>query len=436
MKNCKVTTLAAVVIVTLLSISMLFSSPKRVELIQIESGTINPVSAGYIMGAIDEAEANQSECLILELDTPGGLLSATQSIVKKMLSSNVPIVVFVYPSGSGAVSAGVSITIASHFAVMAPGTSIGAAHPVSAGKTDSADVSIKKATNWWAAFNRSIAEKRGRNADWVEQAVKESRSATEKEALKNNVIDFICPNIDSLLIMLDGREAKVDSGTVTLHTKDAEVVLHKMNLRSRILDLISNPSVAYVLMMLGLLGMYFELSNPGSILPGVLGGIFLILAFFAMQQLPVNAAGILLILFATVLFILEVKVTSYGILTIGGVISMLLGSLMLFKSTPSMDIHLPLSIILSATITTALFFIFAISMALKAQTKKVTTGKEGIAGENGVAVTHIKPEGDVKVHGEYWKAYSDQQIKKGQKIIVEKVDGLQLKVVIKNNSNN
>jgi len=174
--------------------------------------------------------------------------------------------------------------------------------------------------------------------------------------------------------------------------------------------------------------MYFEFSNPGLILPGVLGGIFLILAFFAMQQLPVNVAGILLIIFATILFILEVKVASYGILTIGGVVSMLLGSLMLFKSTPTMDIHLPISIILSATITTALFFIFAIGMALRAQAKKVTTGKEGIIGEIGIAITNIKPEGNVKVHGEYWKAFSDQFIKKGDKIIVENIEGLQLKV--------
>lgn len=204
-----------------------------------------------------------------------------------------------------------------------------------------------------------------------------------------------------------------------------------MNLRSKILDLISNPSIAYILMVMGLLGIYFELSNPGAILPGVVGGIFLILAFFALQQLPINAAGILLIIFATVLFILEVKITSYGVLTIGGIVAMLLGSLMLFKSTPSMDVQLPLKVILAVTITTALFFIFAIGMALKTKTKKVTTGKEGIIGETGVAVSKIAPEGDVKVHGEYWKAVSDDRIKKGDKILVTDVQGLQLKVVKK-----
>jgi len=213
-----------------------------------------------------------------------------------------------------------------------------------------------------------------------------------------------------------------------LNTKEATISTHKMNLRAKILDLISNPSIAYILFTLGLLGMYFELSNPGAILPGVLGGIFLILAFFAMQQLPVNVAGILLIIFATVLFILEIKVTSYGILTIGGIVSMLLGSLMLFKSTPSLDASVPITLILAATITTALFFIFAIGMALRAQTKKVTTGREGIIGETGIAITRISPEGKVKVHGEYWDAHSDESIKKGEHVVVIKVNRLRLSV--------
>jgi len=409
-------------------ISSLFCKNNIVERIRIDGGTINPVSAEFIISAIENSEVNEAQCLIIELDTPGGLLTATQHIVKKMLAAKVPTVVYVYPSGSGAVSAGVSITIAAHVAVMAPGTSIGAAHPVTGGKTDSADVGIQKATNWWASFNRSLAEKRGRNANWVEQAVKQSISATEKEALENRVIDFIAPDLDSLLILLDGRSVKVDTGVVILQTKNVQVNYHEMNIRSKILDLISNPSIAYILFMLGLLGMYFELSNPGAILPGVLGGIFLLLAFFALQQLPVNVAGILLILFATLLFILEVKITSYGVLTIGGIVSMILGSLMLFRTTPSMEVHLPLKIILVVTITTALFFIFAVGMAIKAQHRKVTTGREGIIGEVGIAVSKINLEGNVNVHGEYWKAFSDEPIQKGDNIVVEKVDGLKLKV--------
>lgn len=398
----------------------------QVDVIQIKGGTVNPISADFIINAIDRAEKNRSQCLIIELDTPGGLIAATQDIVKRMLAANVPLVVFVYPSGAGAVSAGVSIAIAAHFAVMAPGTNIGAAHPVGMGKTDSADVGVQKATNWWATFNRSIADKRGRNADWIEKAVRESKSITETQALEMNVIDFICPDQDSLLILLDGKVANVDSGNVTLKTKNATVVYHEMNWRARILDMISNPSIAYILFMLGILGMYFEFSNPGAILPGVLGGIFLILAFFAMQQLPINVAGILLILFATLLFILEVKIPSYGILTIGGVISMLLGSLMLFKSTPTLSIHLPLAVILAVTLTTSAFFIFAIAMALRTHRQKVTTGKEGIVGEIGIAVTTLDPEGEVRIHGEYWKAQSDAKIKKGQKVIVIKIDGLKL----------
>ncbi len=403
------------------------ASPKsQVEVIQIKGGTVNPVSADFIIGAIDAAEENNSECLIIELDTPGGLIAATQDIVKKMLASEVPLVVFVHPSGAGAVSAGVSITIAAHFAVMSPGTNIGAAHPVGAGRTDTSDVGVQKATNWWATFNRSIATKRGRNADWVEKAVRESESITEEKALELNVIDFICPDMDSLLILLDGKTASVDSGDVTLHTKDAEIVHHEMNLRFKILDIISNPSIAYILLMLGILGMYFEFSNPGAILPGVLGGIFLILAFFAMQQLPVNVAGILLILFATVLFILEVKITSYGLLTIGGVVSMILGSLMLFKTTPSIAVHIPISLILAVSITTAAFFVFAVGMAVRTSRSKITTGKEGITGETGIALTKFNPEGRVKIHGEYWQAISEDKINKNDKIIVTAVDNLKL----------
>ncbi len=414
-------------IIMFFPLSVLAAEP-QVELIQIQGGTINPVSADYIISAIDQAEENESQCLILELDTPGGLIAATQDIVKRMLASNIPLVVFVHPPGSGAVSAGVSITIAAHFAVMAPGTNIGAAHPVGAGKTDTSDVSVQKATNWWATYNRSIAEKKGRNSEWVEKAVRQSESITETEALEKNVIDFICPDLDSLLATLDGKVAEVDTGKVTLHTKNAKIIRHKMNLRFKILDMISNPSIAYILLMLGLLGIYFEFSNPGAILPGVLGAIFLIVAFFTMQQLPINVAGILLILFALLLFLLEIKITSYGLLAIGGIVSMLLGSLMLFKSTPSISVHLPLNLILSVTFAISAFFIFAIYMAIRTHTTKVTTGKEGITGETGVAVTNIDPDGQVKVHGEYWKATSQTKIKKNDKISVVKVDGLLLTV--------
>ncbi|MDW7681690.1 MAG: NfeD family protein, partial [bacterium] len=224
------------------------------------------------------------------------------------------------------------------------------------------------------------------------------------------------------------KSVEVDSGTVTLHTKNALIVQHRMNLRFKILDMISNPSIAYILLMLGLLGIYFEFSNPGAILPGVLGGIFLIVAFFALQQLPINVSGILLILFSIFLFLLEIKITSYGLLTIGGIVSMLLGSLMLFKTTPSISVHLPLSLVISVTAVTSAFFIFAIFMALRTHRKKVTTGREGIIGEIGIAVNNFKPEGQVKIHGEYWRATSPEKIMKNDKIIVVDVDQLQLVV--------
>ncbi len=427
MKNCLPIFLFSMLA---LNISLTPLSAAHVDVIQINGGTINPISAEYISDAIIRAEENNAACLILLLDTPGGLLTATQSIVKAMLAANVPIVVYVYPSGAGAVSAGVSVTIAAHVAAMASGTSIGAAHPVTGGQTDTSDVSIQKATNWWASFNRSIAEKRGRNAAWVEQAVTQSVSITEKEAFEKNVIDLICPGLDSLLVMLDGRTVEVDSGIVTLHTKGASIQRHEMGIRSRILDMISNPSIAYFLMIIGLLGLYFEFSNPGLILPGVLGGICIILFLFSVQQLPINVSGILLIIFATILFILEVKIPSYGALTIGGIISMILGSLMLFKNTPSMTVQLPWSVIIATTVTTAAFFLLAIGVAIRAQTRKVTTGAEGIVSETGIAMTSLRPgiTGKVKVHGEYWQAMSDESIKKNEPVIVEKVEKLCLKV--------
>lgn len=393
-------------------------------------GDINPIAADFIIQHIDQAEKEGAACLIIEMDTPGGLLESTKSIVKKMLNCNVPVVVYVSPSGAGAVSAGVFITMASHIAVMAEGTNIGAAHPVGLGgqEQDSSKVMGEKVTNWASAWMRGIAEKRGRNADWAEQAVRESVSINEKEALDINVVDLICPNLDSLLTTIDGREVELAEGTQKIDTKGAVIVRHKMNWRHRVLYKISNPNIAYILMILGIYGLFFELSNPGSILPGVVGGIFLILAFFALQTLPVRSAGILLILFSIILFILEVKVTSYGILSIGGIIAMFLGSLMLFEKTPDVSLKLDWRLALAVALTTGAFFIFAMGMALKTKLTQPTTGKEGLVGEKGVAITRIAPEGDVKIHGEIWKAVSDQKIKKGEKIRVLSVDGLELKI--------
>ncbi len=396
----------------------------------IIDGDINPISAKYIIDNIERAEKGNYECLLIQMDTPGGLLQSTKDIVKAIFTAKVPVVMYISPSGSGAVSAGVFITLACHIAAMAEGTNIGAAHPVGiGGQQDTSKVMGEKVTNYASTWIRGIAEKRGRNADWAEQAVRESDSINEKEALDKNVIDLISPSQDSLLASLEGKTIKLeDNLTKTLHTKNARVVLIEMNWRHKILNRISNPTIAYILLMLGIYGIFFELSNPGSILPGVIGGIFLILAFFALQTLPVRTAGILLILFAIVLFVLEVKVTSFGILTIGGIVSMFLGSIMLFDQTPGFPLLVDWKVALTVAIATAAFFVFAVSMAVKARLSQPSTGREGLVGKIGVAITPIKPEGDVKVHGEIWHVSSSEVIKKGEKIKIKAVNGLELVV--------
>ncbi|MFQ5772434.1 MAG: nodulation protein NfeD [bacterium] len=402
-----------------------------VYVIKVES-IITPVSAEFITKSLERAEQENAHCFIIELDTPGGLLESTRQITKSFLVANIPVIVYVSPQGSRAASAGVFISYAAHIAAMAPSTNIGAAHPVNIqGGADTSSVMGDKITNDAAAQIKALAEKSGRNAEWAEKAVRESVSITEKEALELNVINFISPSVDSLLIQMDGMQVKVATGEYTLKTKNTRIVYREMNFRYKILEKISNPNVAYILLMLGIYGLFFELSNPGSIFPGVVGAIFLILAFFALQTLPVNYAGLLLIILAIILFILEVKITSYGLLTIGGIIAMILGSLMLVEQPPNNFqpvLSISMSLIITFVAITAAFFIFAFSLAFKTHLKKVTTGTAGIIGEKGVAQTKISPEGKVNVHGEIWKAMSDQKIKKGEKIRVVSVDGLTLKV--------
>jgi len=397
---------------------------RHVDLIEVD-GPITPVTAKYIDDAIDRAERDGAECLVLQLDTPGGLMQATWKINKKMLAAKVPIVVYIAPSGGRAASAGVFISYSAHFVAMAPSTNIGAAHPVTMGSRDSSKVMMEKVTNDAVAHIKGLAIKRGRNVKWAEEVVRKSVSITEKEALKKNVINFIAKDLDDLLTQLDGKTAQLNGEKAILKTKGAEIKRYPMSWRYKILDKISDPNIAYILMMLGIYGIFFELSNPGSVFPGVLGGIFLILAFFAFQVLTINAAGLLLILLALVFFLLEIKITSYGLLTMGGIVSMVLGSLMLFRSP---EIKVSLSVIIPAVIATAAFFIFAVGMALRIQTKKATTGKQGLIGEIGVTITPLNLEGQVAVHGEVWKAVSDEKIKKGEKVEVVKVEGLMVKV--------
>ena len=401
---------------------------KKVVIISVD-GTINPSSAEYINSGIKHALEENAECLIIKLNTPGGLLKSTRVIVSDILDSEVPVVVFVYPGGSQAASAGVFITLAGHVAVMAPGTNIGAAHPVTLqGEQDS--IMNEKATNDAAAFIRTISEKRERNVKWAEDAVRKSLSITETEALKENVIDTIAVSIEDLLEKIDGREITLSFGEKILRTKDAGVVNIEMDFKQRILDLLSDPNIAYILLMIGIYGIIFELYNPGAIFPGVIGGISIILAFYSMHTLPVNYAGLALIIFSVILFILEIKVVSHGLLTIGGVISLILGSIMLINTESTLEaMRISWQVILVTVILTAGFFIFAISFGIKAQGRKPTTGIEGIVGEVGEAISSLEPEGQIRVHGEVWNAESlEGPISEGTKVKVAQVSNLKLLV--------
>jgi membrane-bound serine protease (ClpP class) len=391
-------------------------------------GVINPVASEYIEKSIDRVNRMHAETIIIELDTPGGLDTSMRKIVKAIIGSAVPVVVYVSPSGARDASAGVFITMAAHVAAMAPGTNIGAAHPVSVGeKLDK--TMAEKVTNDAAAYIRSLAERNGRNAEWAEEAVRKSVSITDSEALKEHVIDIVSPDLNALLKALDGRTVKTASGARMLRTAGAVVVSQEMGWRDRILNFISDPSVAYMLMLLGFYGLFFEFTNPGTIFPGVAGAIFLILAFYSFQTLPVNYAGLLLIILGLVLFILEIKIVSHGILTVGGIISMVLGSLMLFES-PAPFFRLSLYLVLPTVLVTALFFTITFSLAYRAFRTKPITGREGLIGMGGTAKTDITREGGmVLVQGELWSAYSDEVVVKGDKVVVQAVAGLKVKVV-------
>jgi membrane-bound serine protease (ClpP class) len=411
----------------LLFIFLSFVHQAIADIIVIQAdGVVNPVMSEFISKSIDSAVEEKAEVLIIELDTPGGLDTSMRAIVKKIIASEVPIVVYVSPSGARAASAGVFITIAAHIAAMAPGTNIGAAHPVGVGsKMDK--TMAEKAVNDAAAYIKSLAEKRNRNAEWAEKAVRESVSITEKEALKLKVIDFIASDLESLLKTIDQVVVETPLGKHIIKTKGVNIRYKDMNLRHKILDIISDPNIAYLLMLLGFYGIFFELTNPGAIFPGVIGAISLILAFYSFQTLPVNYAGILLIVLAIILFMLEIKVASYGLLTVGGIISMIMGSIMLFES-PFPFFKLSLKVILPAVILTAMFFSLTIYLAVKAYKRKPVTGAEGLIGLEGTAKTDIYNDGQVFVHGEIWRAWSDEPIKAGEKIIVEKIENLKLKV--------
>ncbi len=407
--------------------SVVFGGQKKQALAIKVNGVINPVASEFISKSIIKANAMQASALVIELDTPGGLDASMRNIVKDIIGSNVPVIVYVSPSGARAASAGVFITLAAHVAAMAPGTNIGAAHPVSMGGKMDKTMS-EKATNDAAAYIKSLAQRTGRNAVWAENAVRKSVSATETEALKEHIVDIVSKDLDALLKEIDGRKVTTAAGEKTLKTADAPITRTEMDMRYKILNFISDPSVAYMLMLLGFYGLFFEFTNPGSIFPGVTGAIFLILAFYSFQTLPVNYAGILLIILAIVLFILEIKIISHGVLTIGGIIAMVIGSIMLFDSSAPF-LRISLSLILPAVIVTALFFTATFSLAYTALQRKPATGVESLIETEGKAVTDITKDGGIAaLHGEVWSASSDEIIKKGERIEVISLSGLQIKV--------
>jgi membrane-bound serine protease (ClpP class) len=418
-----------ILLLSFLSIHGINATENKMMYLKIK-GVIGPVTSEYIIENLKLAEAENYHGVLIEMDTPGGLVSSTKDIVTQMLQSPVPLVVYVHPVGAGAISAGSFIILAAHFAVMTPNTTIGAAHPISLGMaTDTSEVMNQKATNYLKSYIKNIAENRGKNAEAAQKMVAESAAYTAEEALAQNLIDGIVPNLDSLLIFLDGKVVKSDSGQLVLNTRGASIVPNSMSWRQTVLQTISNPNIAYIFILIGLLGLYFEFSHPGTILPGIIGAFCLIIGFYATEVLTINWAGFLLLILAFILFLIEIKIASYGLLTVGGIISMIIGSLMLFKA-PIPLLQISWSLVITASITISLFFIIAVGLALKAQQRKVTTGKEGLIGEQGKAVNDISlaQTGLVEVHGEIWRATSTQTIAAGERVTIKSVDRLLLTV--------
>ncbi|HDZ89074.1 MAG TPA: nodulation protein NfeD [Deltaproteobacteria bacterium] len=398
------------------------STNREVMIIELE-GPINPGTALYVLRGLEKAKEEGAALAVIRLDTPGGLASSMRSIIKAILNSPVPVVVYVGPRGAGAASAGVMITVAGHVAAMAKGTNIGAAHPVTAGGKEIGKTMSEKVVNDMASYARGIAEDKGRNGEWVEKAIRESVSITADEALAKNVVDLVVKDLDHLLEDLDGREVAMPAGKTILRTAGLKKVHYRPGLRDKILKTISDPNIAYILMMIGLAGLYFELSHPGAIFPGVIGAISLVLAFFSFQTLPVNYAGLILIILAIIFFIVELKVASYGILSIGGLISLTLGSIMLFEG-----IGVSLKLMMPTILLVGGFFVVVAGLAFKAIHKKPMGGSDGLVGELGEVKEVIDPEGLVFVHGEYWRALSKEKIEPGEKVEVIGINGLMLSV--------
>ena len=398
-------------------------SNKRNALVIELDGSISSGAATFLTRGIDRAEKNGSAMVILRMDTPGGQLVSMKSMAKTILNSPIPVIVYIAPTGSSATSAGVIITISASIAAMAPGTNIGAAHPIQSDGSDIPKTLDTKIVNDMVSYSRSIAEMKGRNGEWVEQAIRESVSITSEEALEKKVIDLIASDMDELLKLIDAREIETKSGKIILDTKDMNLEYFSPKGIDNFLILISHPTIMAILLLIGLGGIGFEIIHPGGIFPGVIGAISLILAFFSMQALSVSYAGLLLIFLAIILFIAEVKITSYGLLSLGGVICLILGSMMFFNELGvTLVMAVPFIVILGG------FFIIVAFLAYRSQISRPRGGVDSMMDETGTVKETIDKEGLVFVHGEYWRAVSDEIIEVDEKVKVIAMEGLTLKV--------
>jgi membrane-bound serine protease (ClpP class) len=401
---------------------------RRVLLLVVDGG-INPATADYIHDGIEVARQSASQAVLIQLDTPGGLLDSSKTIVKDILGAPVPVIVYVAPSGAGATSAGVFVTMAAHVAAMAPGTNIGAAHPVGGQGQDIDDDMREKVENFAASLSRTIARQRGRNVEWAEKAVRESVSITEQEAVDLKVVDLIAENVTQLLEEVDGRQIEIEGRTAVLQTAGASIERHEMRLRQKILDVLANPNVAYLLMMAGILGLYMEFTHPGLFFPGITGAICLLLAMAALQVLPINYSGLALIVFGVALLVTELFLPSFGIIGVGGVVAFVLGSLLLFD-TPESTLAVDPGIVAAAATMVGGFMLIVSWLVVRAHRRRPALGMEGLLGEIGEVRRAASPNGKVKVfvHGEYWDAETDEPLQLGESVEVVSARGMRLRV--------
>ena len=395
-------------------------------------GTVNPIIADHIVSSIEKANNDKAQFVVIKMDTPGGLMSSMREIIKAILSSKIPVIVYTYPKGAQAASAGGFIMLSAHVAAMAPGTEIGAMHPVSpmlnfSQKDEKGNTGIMetKVLNDTVAYARSLAQKRNRNIRWTERAVKSAVSSTYLEAKKLGVIDLIAEDMPDLLNKINGRIINMDGYPVILHTVDIQETEYEMELDQKFLNFFADPQIIFLLFIIAVVGIGMEIKNPGMIFPGVLGGISLIIFLMAIRVLPINVIGLALIVLAIALFILELKFVSYGLLTIGGIISFVLGSMILFDN-PLPGMSIPLSSIIGVAIFLLLFFFVLIRSVLVAHRGRVTTGMEGLIGEMGTAITDFNKTGKIMISGEYWNAEADEEIKKDDQVNVTAFDGMKL----------